>query len=78
MAAHGLSCPGCSGGFVLLKWKVIKELPGIEPLTKRLKRKPIPIARAGRLTIAVAHLEDSKDQEQEKLLLDELTQFEGG
>lgn len=42
-----------------MKWKVIKELPGIEPLTKRLKRKPIPIARAERLTIAVAHLDST-------------------
>jgi hypothetical protein len=41
----------------------------------RFKRRALPVAPAGHLTIAVAHL--ARDREHETLLLDELGQFEG-
>jgi len=69
---------GAACFFVWWKWKEIKELPGIEPIVAGFKRKPIPRASAGRLTIAVTHLaRDNKDREHETLLRDELQQFEG-
>lgn len=63
--------------YIWSNWKDIKERPGIKPLFDWLTRKPIPLAPAGRLTIAVACLCNDKDQEHEKLLLDELRHFEG-
>jgi hypothetical protein len=58
-------------------WKDIKERPGVAQIVTYLFQKSVPAAPAGRLTIAVAHLEDDKDREQEKLLLDGLRDFEG-
>jgi hypothetical protein len=63
--------------FVWWKWEDIVKRPGIEPLTNWLKRKPILVAPAGRITIAVARLGNDKEREHEKLLLDELRNFEG-
>jgi hypothetical protein len=64
-------------GFLWWKWKDIKERPGVEPVIKWFKRKPIPKAPADRLTIAVAQLNNDKDREHESLLVDELGHFEG-
>ena len=64
-------------GLVWWKWKDIKERPGVESLLHWFKRKPIPKARADRLTIAVARLINDKDREHETLVVDELADFEG-
>jgi hypothetical protein len=63
--------------FVWWKSEDIVKRPGVKRFVKRLKRKPIPAAPAGHLTIAVAHLDNDEVQEHERLLLDELLQFEG-
>ena len=62
--------------FVWWQWEDIVRRPEVKRFIKRLKRKPIPAALAGRLTIAVAHLDNDKDREHESLLLDELRHFE--
>jgi hypothetical protein len=62
--------------FVWWKSEDIVKRPGVNRFIKCLKRKPIPAAPAGRLTIAVAHLDNDKDREHEALLLDELRHFE--
>jgi hypothetical protein len=63
--------------FVWWKWEDIVKRPGVNRTLVRFTRKPIPKAPTGRLSIAVAHLEHDKHQEQENLLLDELRQSEG-
>src|ERR1700730_16327735 len=55
-----------AGGFVWWSWDDIAKRPGVEWVLDLIKRRPIPPAPAGRLTIAVAHLEDDKDRVQEK------------
>jgi hypothetical protein len=66
-----------AGGFVWWNWDDIAKRPGVESILARFKQRALPTAPAGRLAIAVAHLERDKDQEHETLLLDELRQFEG-
>jgi hypothetical protein len=63
--------------FVWWKWEDIVKRPGVARFIGRFKRSAIPTAPAGRLTVAVAHLDKDKDREHETLLLDELRQFEG-
>ena len=63
--------------YVWSNWKDFKERPGVSQLVTYFSQKSIPAAPAGRLTVAVANLEDDKDHEQEKLLLDGLRDFEG-
>lgn len=53
-------------GFVWWKWDEIAKRPGIEWALERFQQKPLPTAPAGRLTIAVAHLDNDKDQEQKE------------
>jgi hypothetical protein len=65
------------GGPVWWNWDDIAKRPGVESLLARFNQRALPKAPAGRLTIAVAHLGRDKDREHERLLLDELTQFEG-
>jgi hypothetical protein len=60
--------------FVWWKWEDIVKRPGVKRTLVQFTRKPIPKAPTGRLSIAVAHLEHDKHQEQENLLLDELRQ----
>jgi hypothetical protein len=54
-----------------------RKRPGVASILARFNQRAIPTASAGRLTMAVAHLDNDKDREHEKLLLDELRQFEG-
>jgi hypothetical protein len=70
-------------GGVLIWWNGpdIAKRPGVEWALALLKRKPLPTATTGRLTIAVAHLaRDNERLEHELLLVDELQdkqKFEG-
>jgi tetratricopeptide (TPR) repeat protein len=57
-------------GLVWWNWDDIARRPGVEWGIAHLRQHTVPAAAAGRLTIAVARLEDDKDREQEKLLLD--------
>ena len=66
-----------TGGLVWWNWDDIAKRPGVESILARFKQRALPTAPAGRLAIAVAHLERDKDREHETLLLDELRQFEG-
>jgi tetratricopeptide (TPR) repeat protein len=66
-----------AGSFVWWNWNEIAKRPGIDWVIDVAKRRPIPLAPAGRLTIAVAQLEGDKDREQEKQLLAGLEEFEG-
>jgi hypothetical protein len=66
-----------AGFYIWSNWKDIKDRPGVQWILARFKRRALPGAPAGHLTIAVAHLERDKDREHENLLLDELRQFEG-
>jgi hypothetical protein len=63
--------------YIWSNWKDIKDRPGVPWILARFKRRALPAAPAGHLTIAVAHLGKDKDREHETLLLDELRQFEG-
>jgi hypothetical protein len=63
--------------YIWSNWKDIKDRPGVPWILARFKRRALPAAPAGHLTIAVAHLVRDKDREHENLLLDELRQFEG-
>src|SRR5262245_3900864 len=67
---------GGSFYYVWSNWKEFKDRPGVARVVE-LWEGPISPAPAGRLTVVVAHLEDDKDREQEKLLLDGLRDFEG-
>jgi hypothetical protein len=65
---------------VLLIWwqsDHIAKLPGVESLLAWFNQRALPTAPVGSLTIAVADLQDDEGWKQEKLLRDELGQFEG-
>jgi tetratricopeptide (TPR) repeat protein len=66
-----------AGGLVWWNWDDIAKRPGVEAIFARLNQRAVPTAPAGRLTIAVADLQDDEGRKQEKLLRDELGQFEG-
>jgi hypothetical protein len=66
-----------AGGLAWWNWDEIAKRPGVASILARFNQRAIPTASAGRLTMAVAHLDNDKDREHEKLLLDELRQFEG-
>src|ERR1700730_9497905 len=55
----------------------IAKLPGVEPFLAWFNERALPTAPAGRLTIAVAHLDNDKDRQHERLVLHGLRQFEG-
>ena len=63
--------------YIWSNWKDIKDRPGVPWILARFKRRALPAAPAGHLTIAIAHLARDKDREHENLLLDELRHFEG-
>jgi hypothetical protein len=42
------------------KWEKLVQLPGVRPLIQLLTRRRIRLAPAGRLTVAVAHLDSSR------------------
>jgi exonuclease VII small subunit len=66
-----------SGGVWWL-WDDIAKKPGVTEIVAWVERKPIVPAKPGHLTIAVAHLEDDKNQEHEKLPRDALdNDFDG-
>jgi len=58
-------------------WDDIARRPGVESILARFNQRALPTAPAGRLAIAVAHLERDKDQEHERLVRDGLREFEG-
>jgi hypothetical protein len=72
-----LAAASAGSFYIWSNWKDIKERPGIEEIIKHFNRKGIDKAPAGVITIAVAHLQYDEGQKQEKLLLDELKQFDG-
>jgi len=66
-----------AGGLVWWNWDDIAKRPGVESILARFKQRALPAAPAGRLSIAVAHLDNDKDGQHERLLLHGLRQFEG-
>lgn len=65
------------GGAVWWKWEDIAQSLGVESIIARSTPRSTRIALAGRLTIAVAHLDRDQDRVHENLLLKELGQVEG-
>ena len=57
-------------------WDELAKRPGIGWLLARFRRKSLPSAPPGPVTIAVAHLDRDKDEEHETLLLGELRALE--
>jgi hypothetical protein len=51
-----------AGGMVWWNWDEIAKRPGIEWVLAWFHQKALPIAPVGRLTIAVAHLDNDKDR----------------
>ena len=58
-------------------WDDIANRPGVESILARFNQRALPTAPAGRLAIAVAHLERDQDREHERLVRDGLREFEG-
>ena len=65
------------GGLVWWNWDAIASRPGVNWVVDLVKRRPIPPAAVGRLTIVVVHLEDDKDRQNENQLRAGLEDFEG-
>ncbi len=66
-------------GLIWWNWEDIAKRPGAEWIVGKLDewRQPMPKAVEGRLNIAVTHLAEDDGRKQEKLLLEELGNFEG-
>jgi hypothetical protein len=62
-----------AGGLVWWNWDDISKRPGIIELLSWLSERPIPKVQPGHLTIALAHLEDDKDNGFEKLIEDTIS-----
>jgi tetratricopeptide (TPR) repeat protein len=63
---------------IWLKWDIISKKPGVGELLAWLKRRSLPRAAPDHLTIALAHLENDKDDEHKKLLIDQISnEFRG-
>jgi tetratricopeptide (TPR) repeat protein len=58
-------------------WETLEKAPGVSSIVKSIERRSVSAARGGHLSLAVAHLEYDKEEEEEKVLLDELRRFEG-
>jgi hypothetical protein len=67
-----------AGGLVWWNWDDIAKRPGVESILARFQQKALPTAPAGRLAIAVAHLERDQDREHERLVRDGLREGGGG
>ena len=65
-------------GLAWWDWNELAGMPLVAAFLDRIERRPIVAVKPGHLTIALAHLEDDKDQEHEKLLLDRLTNYFDG
>ncbi len=66
------------GALAWWRWEDIATKPGVAEIVAWFEQKPIARSKPGRLTIAIAHLEDDKNREHEKLLRDALeNDFEG-
>jgi tetratricopeptide (TPR) repeat protein len=64
-------------GWAWWNWEDLEKRPGVSSIIEYIERRSLPAARGGHMTLAVAHLENDKGEEQEKVLLDELRGFEG-
>lgn len=64
-------------GSIWWQWDHVKGLPGVSEFIESVARHPIPHAPQDRLTIAVAHLENDINKENERLLLAQLESFRG-
>ena len=67
------------GGAVLWWfWEDVAKKPGVADIVAWFERRPVLPAKPGHVTIAIAHLEDDKNREHEKLLRDALdNDFDG-
>jgi hypothetical protein len=86
VAAH-LGLPGTVAlaalfavGAIWWNWEKIRKLPGIEGLLNRGARRPPPVlplprSSPGRFAVAVAHLENDQNAEQERLLVEALAEI---
>ena len=57
------------------KWDEVAKVPGIAEVVKLLSREKLPHADPNRFSIAVAHLLNDTNSEDEDLLVDALTRF---
>ena len=64
------------GGIITLI-KDVKELPGVVSVISYLSRASIPDADPKRFSILVTHLEDDKNGENERLIIEALKEFKG-
>jgi hypothetical protein len=60
-----------------LKWDSVSKLPGISQIVFNLSRRGIPQADPNRFSILVAHFEYDSQCEYERLIIEELKEFEG-
>jgi tetratricopeptide (TPR) repeat protein len=77
MPVAGLLTLSVAGGLVWWNWDDIAKRPGVEWVLAWFNQRALPTAPAGRLTIAVAHLDNDQNRQEETVLLDGLRQFEG-
>ncbi|HXZ01507.1 MAG TPA: tetratricopeptide repeat protein [Stellaceae bacterium] len=59
------------------QWDEIAKKPGVSAVVAWIMRTPLPSVEQGRLAIAIAHLDHDEREEHERLLRDELADFEG-
>lgn len=67
-------------GFVIYlwwNWDKVKNLPGVPLIISRVSQEPLPKADPKRFAIAVAHLENDRDRQQERLIVEALKDFKG-
>ncbi len=67
-------------GALWWNWEKIRKLPGIAWFLRRRARRPqppppLPRASPGRFAVAVAHLENDRNSEQERLVIEALTEI---
>ena len=58
-------------------WKRVRQLPGFKKAVYWLTKKSLPKADPNRIAVAVAHIDDDKEREVEKLITEALNEFKG-
>ncbi len=83
-ASQYLGIPGLIGLFVLVavfyvykNWAKVKTWPGVPFLVDLCSRHRIPVADKERFTILVARLEDDPQRKFERLIIEDLSEFNG-
>ena len=66
-----------AAGLTIWNWDKVKNLLGVSTFISWMSRKPLPKADPKRFAVAIAHLDNDKDRQYERLIVEALKEIQG-